>query len=280
MYATRALVLLADTARLHQSIRDPNDNVKEVAIAGLSRLAGHDYDELYVTALSSDGAQAARAAARALKGSKKGYVMTAARTVLDHWQTRNVASARDVRLALLDLMGRPASDDHPPKPVYTLPHDAVALALGADIRLKVKMSPASGGGSFVVHLRGDIAPMTASRILALVRQQYYDRGNWHRVEADFVIQGAGPGTNEYVGYKDYFRDELGNVPHVRGTIGMSTRGHDTGDGQWFINLRDNLRLDPLYTVFAEVVEGMDVVDGILEGDTIDSISPVPYKSSM
>jgi len=44
-----------------------------------------------------------------------------------------------------------------------------------------------------------------------------------------------------------------------------TRGHDTGDAQWFVNLKDNLRLGRDYTVFAEVTEGMDVVDGILEG---------------
>ena len=58
------------------------------------------------------------------------------------------------------------------------------------------------------------------------------------------------------------------------TVGMSTRGHDTGDAQWFVNLRDNQRLGRDYTVFAEVVDGIDVVDGILEGDTIASIVEV------
>ena len=55
---------------------------------------------------------------------------------------------------------------------------------------------------------------------------------------------------------------------------MSTRGHDTGDAQWFVNLRDNLRLNPTYTVFAEVTEGIDVVDGMLEGDVIARIEEV------
>jgi cyclophilin family peptidyl-prolyl cis-trans isomerase len=75
-----------------------------------------------------------------------------------------------------------------------------------------------------------------------------------------------------VGLAQYLRDELGTVPHVRGTVGMSTRGHDTGDAQWFINLKDNLRLNRDYTVFAEVIEGIDVVDGILEGDAIASMT--------
>jgi cyclophilin family peptidyl-prolyl cis-trans isomerase len=150
----------------------------------------------------------------------------------------------------------------------------VALALGDDARLQVTIAASSGGGSFLVRLRGDVAPMMAARVLELARHGYYDNTTWHRVEHDFVIQGGGPGANEYVGYARYFRDELGTVPHVRGTVGMSTRGHDTGDAQWFVNLRHNLRLGRDYTVFAEVVAGIDVVDGILEGDTIARIEEV------
>ena len=116
--------------------------------------------------------------------------------------------------------------------------------------------------------------MMAARVLALATAGYYNNGNWHRVEHDFVIQGGGPGSNEYVGYKDYFRDELGTVPHARGTVGMSTRSHDTGDAQWFVNLKDNLRLGRDYTVFAEVVEGIGIVDQILEGDVIARVEEV------
>ncbi|MEO8623781.1 MAG: peptidylprolyl isomerase, partial [bacterium] len=161
--------------------------------------------------------------------------------------------------------------------VDLLPQE-IALALGADVRLRVTMAPASGGGSFVVKLRGDVAPLMAARILALSRARYYDGLTWQRVEHDFVIQGGSPGANEYVGLPEFIRDELGTVPHTRGTIGMSTRGHDTGDAQWFINLRDNLRLNRDYTVFAEVVDGIGVVDGILEGDTIASIEELPAVS--
>jgi cyclophilin family peptidyl-prolyl cis-trans isomerase len=54
---------------------------------------------------------------------------------------------------------------------------------------------------------------------------------------------------------------------------MSTRGHDTGDGQWFFDVADEARLDPLYTLFAEVVEGMPAVDQIMEGDRIGTLRP-------
>jgi cyclophilin family peptidyl-prolyl cis-trans isomerase len=272
MYVARAAAALSDTITLRALARDADDNVKEVAIESLAKLTGHGDDEIFLAALSADGAQAVRVAAIALKGSPRTAVPAAANATFERWVARANASERDVRLALLEVAGRPASDDRPPPIRVELPPHAVALALGANIRLRVTMAPSSGGGSFVVRLRGDAAPMMAARILALARTGYYDGLSWHRVEHDFVIQGGSPGANEYVGLAQYLRDELGTVPHVRGTVGMSTRGHDTGDAQWFINLKDNLRLNRDYTVFAEVIEGIEVVDGILEGDVMAKVT--------
>jgi cyclophilin family peptidyl-prolyl cis-trans isomerase len=273
-YAARAAGVLADTARLRTLARDADDNVKEAAVDALSKVSGHAADDVYLAVLNARGAQAVRAAAVALKGSPRSDVPAAATTAFKRWVALGNASSRDARVALLEAAGRPLSEDvHPTGRIDLLPR-AVALALGADVRLRVTMSPASGGGSFVVRLRGDVAPLMASRILALARAGYYDNLTWQRVEHDFVIQGGSPGANEYVGLAEYMRDELGTVPHVRGTVGMSTRGHDTGDAQWFVNLRDNLRLGGDYTVFAEVVSGIDVVDAVLEGDVISSIEEV------
>ncbi len=249
--------------------------MQEAAIDALSKLVGHGADDVYLAALHGDQAQAVRAAAIALKGSPAPGVRAAADSLFERWVRRANESERDVRVALLEAAGRPAGDDVPPPPRFDLLPDAVALALGQEVRVRVTMSPDAGGGSFVVRLRGDVAPIMAARVLALVREGYYDGGNWHRVEPDFVIQGGGPGTNEYVGYASYLRDELGTLAHPRGTVAMSTRGHDTGDAQWFINLKDNPRLVRDYTVFAEVVEGMEVVDGILEGDVVATMGVVP-----
>ena len=278
MYAARAFGILRDSARLRALVHDPDDNVKEAAILALRGLTGHADDSLYIGALRANGAQAVRAAAGALEGSPLAEARQAANEAFERWVARDNASARDARVALLVAAGRPASDDRPPATTSEIPKDAVALALGADVRLRVTMSPSSGGGSFTVRLRGDVAPIMAARVLELVRKRYYDGLTWHRVEPDFVIQGGGPGANEYVGYARYFRDELGTVPHVRGTVGMSTRGHDTGDAQWFVNLRDNLRLGRDYTVFAEVIDGIDIVDAILEGDAIGRIEELPARS--
>lgn len=278
MYAARALGLLRDSTRLRGLVTDPNDNVKEAAILALRHLTRHDDDGLYAAALQAKGAQAVRAAAGALEGTPNQAYREQAREAFERWVALNNAPARDTRLALLAAAGLPATADRPPMPKTEMPPRLVALALGQDVRLRVTMAPASGGGSFDVRLRGDVAPMMAARVLEMVHAHYYDGLTWHRVEPDFVIQGGSPGVNEYIGYPRYFRDELGTVPHVRGTVGMSTRGHDTGDAQWFVNLRDNLRLGRDYTVFGEVVDGMDVVDGILEGDAIATIQELPVRS--
>jgi len=90
-----------------------------------------------------------------------------------------------------------------------------------------------------------------------------------------VIQGGSPGANEYISTTPWMRDEVGLWPHVRGAIGISTRGRDTGDGQIFIDLVDNPRYDHTYTVFAQVLNGMDIVDRILEGDVIETVEIVP-----
>lgn len=273
-YAARAARLLADTSLLHSLARDAHDNVRETAIESLSSLVGHAADDVYLSALDSGGAQVVRAAAIALKGSTHADVPAAALRTFERLVASANASERDARVALLEAAGKTTADDRPPPVRVSLPPDAVALALGADIRLRVTMAAQNGGGTFVVRLRGDVAPMMAARILGLARSMYFDGRDWHRVEADFVVQGLSPGSNEYVGSREFLRDELGTVPHVRGTLGMSTRGHDTGDTQWFINVRDNLRLNPDYTVWAEVVDGMRVVDAILEGDIVESVSVV------
>jgi cyclophilin family peptidyl-prolyl cis-trans isomerase len=283
VYTARAAAALADTALLRRLAADGDDNVKEAAIGALVRTAGHSADDVYLRALSAQGYQAIRAAAIALKGTAdSARALPALRRALSRLTAEQSETSLDARAALaarlraLGDTGASAALIHPPAPA-PLPRDAVGLALGRDYRLRVSLADSSGGGTFVVHLRGDLAPIAAARVLALVRAGWYNARTWYRVEPDFVIQGGGPGSNEYVGYPLFLRDELSALPQVRGTVGMSTRGHDTGDAQWFINLRDNPRLTGDYTAFGEIVSGMDVVDGILEGDVIARIDLLPPK---
>jgi len=307
-YAARAGGALADTAALRRLATDADDNVKEAALDALSRVAGHATDDVYLAALSARGYQAVRAAAHALRGSPRGRdVVDAALAAALRLRRDSSETSRDARTALLERIGEFATATNgaavagltadfdcdvalaaaeiaarlgaltepscSPLPI-ALPPDAVALALGREVRLRLTLADSSGGGAFTVRLRGDVAPIMAARVLALARAGWYDGLTWHRVEPDFVLQGGGTGANEYLGHPRFIRDELGALAHQRGTVGMSTRGHDTGDAQWFVNLRDNPRLRGDYTVFAEVVEGIEVVDGVLEGDVIASIAVV------
>ena len=131
-----------------------------------------------------------------------------------------------------------------------------------------------GVGTFELALFTVQAPATVLRFAKLAQAGYYNGLTFHRVVPNFVIQGGSPGANEYVGDAAFMRDEVGLWPHVRGAVGISTRGHDTGDAQIFVDLVDNPRLDHVYTVFAQVLNGIDVVDQVLEGDVIESITIV------
>ena len=138
----------------------------------------------------------------------------------------------------------------------------------------------AGRGFFELRLLPDEAPVTSSHIATLAREGYYNGLTFHRVAPNFVLQGGSPGANEYAGQGPFMRDEVGLVSHRRGTVGISTRGRDTGDAQIFINLVDSPRLDHTYTVFAEVTSGIDVVDRILEGDVIERVDVIASEVSI
>jgi peptidyl-prolyl cis-trans isomerase B (cyclophilin B) len=129
-------------------------------------------------------------------------------------------------------------------------------------------------GAFELALITSEAPASVVRFARLAESGYYDGSTFHRVVPNFVIQGGSPGASEYIGDASFMRDEVGLWPHVRGAVGISTRGRDTGDAQIFVDLVDNPRLDHEFTVFAQLLNGMDVVDAILEGDVIDRIQIV------
>ena len=133
----------------------------------------------------------------------------------------------------------------------------------------------ASGKAFALRMNLEAAPVTVDRFLTLaLTDHYYDGLTIHRVVPNFVIQGGGPGANEYSGHKDYMRDEIG-AGNGRGTVGLSTRGRNTADGQFYINLIDNARLDPDYTVFGRVISpDMAAVDAIEEGDVMREISRV------
>ncbi len=133
----------------------------------------------------------------------------------------------------------------------------------------------ASGGFIELEFFTDEAPATVGRFARLARAGYYDGLTFHRIVPNFVVQGGSPGANEITGDGPYMRDEVGPVSHARGTLGISTRGRDTGDAQIFLNMVDNPRLDHDYTVFARIAAGLDVADAILECDVIAKVEILP-----
>ena len=130
-------------------------------------------------------------------------------------------------------------------------------------------------GDMHVEFYDNDAPNTVANFVKLSKSGYYDGLNFHRVIPDFVIQGGCPqGTG--VGGPGYSIDcELDgdNKYHDRGVLSMAHAGRNTGGSQFFIcHSRNNTaHLDRNHTCFGKVVEGLDVIDMIKEGDKINSI---------
>jgi cyclophilin family peptidyl-prolyl cis-trans isomerase len=125
-------------------------------------------------------------------------------------------------------------------------------------------------GNFTLELNAERAPLTVAHFLKYVEQGHYSGTIFHRVVANFVIQGGGFDANlKPVPAPTKVVNESGNgLTNQRGTVGMA-RGPDPhgGDAQFYVNLYDNEALDPNktrwgYAVFGKVVQGMDVVDKI------------------
>ena len=300
-WAARAAALAGDVAALEGLSGDSDANVREAALRGLGAAAAAAGREAYLAALASDDPQLVMTATRLLvEHAPAETPISALLAPLARFTAAERETERDVRVALLDGIGAVggvsrddlapyltdfdpvvadlaaallseasgAPEEAAPRPLPRAPTpDATRLAELASSVVRLRMA---GLGDIVIALRPDLAATNADRFARLAGEGYFDGLTFHRVEPNFVIQGGSPHANEYAGDGPFSRDEISAQPHWRGTVGLSTRGRDTGDAQIFINLADNVRLDFNYTIYGVVVEGMEVVDAIQEGAVIES----------
>ena len=303
MYAARAAGVLGSIDTLTALSADANDNVREAALASMIDLKRPEAAAVAIGQLSRPDYQLIITAARALEDKWNAPKATSplltalARITKEHKDT-----SRDPRMAILtrlesygdttqaahlegylkdfdpaiaqkaaEILTTWTGTPRTPSPQPLTPPGVTTSAVNA-LRAKALRFHMAGGGHFEIALDVDAAPLTAIRIARRAGEGYYNGLTFHRIAPNFVIQGGSPGANEYSGEPFYMRDEPGL--HLRGTVGISTRGRDTGDAQIFVNLIDSPRLDHIYTVFATVVAGMEIVDGILEGDVIERVELV------
>ena len=118
-------------------------------------------------------------------------------------------------------------------------------------------------GLIRVELAADKAPLTVANFVNLAQRGFYDGLNFHRVIADFMIQGGCPQGTGTGGPGYRFEDETGNgLRHERGVLSMANAGPNTNGSQFFITHVPCGWLDGKHTVFGRVAEGQDVVDRI------------------
>ena len=280
---------------------DPHANVRTAAAQQLSRLEGRGADGALLEALSdAEDAQLVLNLAGLLEGTPRGdEAAEGALGALGRLSEARLQTLRDPRLALLDLVAEAGSVELLPRvEPFLRDYDALVAERAAEVllawtgqrylaapRRRFRLPYPSLGdlramegsairlhmdrGGFVdIRLLPHVAPTNALRFRNLVREGSLDGLTFHRVVGNFVIQGGSPGANEYAGHGAHTRDEVGLRVQWEGTVGLSTRGRDTGDGQLYINLVDNVRLDHDYTVFGQVTSGMEVVQRVMEGDVI------------
>lgn len=303
MYAARAAGVLGATDALSALAADPHDNVREAALSSLIDLKRPEAVGVALDSLTRSDYQLVLTATRALEERALAEkATTPLLTALGRITREHKDTSRDPRMAILNRLqaygdasqavhidgylkdfdpaiARKAAEiltqwTGRPRIAAPQPQAApgVTIAMVNALRGRALRVHMAGLGSFDIALDLDAAPLSAVRLARRAGEGYYNGLTFHRIVANFVIQGGSPGANEYSGEPLFMRDEVGL--HYRGTVGISTRGRDTGDAQMFVNLVDSPRLDHLYTVFGTVTAGMDVVDGILEGDVIERVELV------
>ena len=127
-------------------------------------------------------------------------------------------------------------------------------------------------GPIKVELYADKAPLTVANFVNLVKHGFYDGLAFHRVIADFMVQGGCPEGSGRGGPGYRFEDETKNgVRHERGVLSMANAGPNTNGSQFFITHIKTDWLDGKHTVFGKVIEGLEVVDSVAGGDAINSV---------
>ncbi|ATB40622.1 peptidylprolyl isomerase [Cystobacter fuscus] len=205
--------------------------------------------------------------------------------------------AEPVAAGLVALAGRDAEEvlrgwlGHPHANVRRVAAEALTRLTGQPVRAPFvevseeahRPSPAPAGTSLTFRTsKGDItvaldaeAPLTSGNLVTLARQGYFRGLAFHRVVPDFVAQGGDPRGDGEGGPGYSIRCEITHRRYARGVIGMALSGKDTGGSQFFFTLSPQPHLDGRYTAFGEVTRGLEVVDLLLEGDTLIDVGVSP-----
>ena len=127
-------------------------------------------------------------------------------------------------------------------------------------------------GNLVLELFASDVPRTVNNFVSLARDGFYDGLTFHRVEPGFVVQGGCPIGDGTGGPGYQFDDEITEHTHVAGALSMANSGPNTNGSQFFITYTPQHHLDGDHSVFGQLVEGMDVLERIEQGDVMIRIT--------
>jgi peptidyl-prolyl cis-trans isomerase B (cyclophilin B) len=146
-------------------------------------------------------------------------------------------------------------------------------AMAIDPSKKYTATFTTSRGEIVCELFAKEAPKTVNNFVFLARDKFYDGTVFHRVIADFMVQGGDPTGTGRGGPGYRFEDEFKGNPHKHqvGTLAMANAGPGTNGSQFFITHIKTDWLDGKHTVFGKVTKGQDVVDASKQGDTLTSV---------
>jgi len=304
-WAARAAAQMAREDLLGRLVEDSDPNVRTAALQGWAAVAGHEVDDALVAALGGSDPQLVLTSTRLLSGSpQRANLLDPLFEALVRLSDLEMETLRDPRVALVERIGEFGDEGRAPElERYLYDPDSVVARTASEVletwtgtswtptprldgtarvptdariaqlqRTRVLLD--LDAGRIGIRLYPDLAPSNVERFVEMVEAGTLEGLTFHRVVPNFVLQGGSPGANEYAGHGFYTRDEVGDGSHWRGTVGLSTRGRDTADGQIFVNLVDNPRLDHDYTIIGEIELGLDVADRVLEGERIRTATTI------
>jgi cyclophilin family peptidyl-prolyl cis-trans isomerase/HEAT repeat protein len=283
-----ALIDLAD---------DQDQRVRGPALEALARVGAPDLNTRVLEALQTPDFAVRATAARLVGRIKPDGALAALGAAYERGLSDAANDARMDALAAAAAIGGPEADALLRKALSD-PEWAVRLRAGAlrdapgeaarpaalrypaeffesDAFLRPAYSPVAmletRQGVIEIELNVVDAPLTTKNFIDLARAGFFNGLRVHRLIPNFVVQTGDP-RGDGVGGPGYsIVDELSTQPFVRGTVGMALSSADTGGSQFFIAHSPQPHLDGRYTVFGRVVKGMELVDQIALGDTIERI---------
>jgi cyclophilin family peptidyl-prolyl cis-trans isomerase/HEAT repeat protein len=288
--------------RLTEMLQDPDQKVIPAVLAAFASSKATGVDRVLLDRLASPDLSVRTAAANALADLK---VAAAVQPLADAYRRASTEDSYTARAAALGALARLDPAAARPVLVEALKDRDWAVRVRALALLKEQkvtgqdetVRPATAGravtdpqwqaivnppfspralidtdkGTIELELAVIDAPLTVANFIALARKGFFRNNAIHRLVPDFVMQAGDPRGDGEGGPGYTIRDELNELPYLRGTVGMALDWKDTGGSQFFITHSPQPHLDARYTVFGRVVNGMDVVDRLVQWDVIRNV---------